>query len=69
MAQAQAKTELGYPPDSILLVTIASSFKYSAPGQADFLDIVPSPREVSKGDTRCSRAERYGTLASGKRSN
>jgi hypothetical protein len=36
----QAKRALGYEPDVVLLVTIASPFKYSAPGQVGFLDLV-----------------------------
>jgi hypothetical protein len=36
----QAKQALGYPPDVVLLVTIASPFKYSVPGQISFLDLV-----------------------------
>ncbi len=36
----QAKLALGYEPDVVLLLTIASPFKYSAPGQISFLELV-----------------------------
>jgi hypothetical protein len=39
-AQRKAKRELGYADDAVLLVTIASPFKYSAPGQLGLLDLV-----------------------------
>ena len=34
---SEAKRALGYEPDVVLLLTIASPFKYSAPGQIGFL--------------------------------
>jgi hypothetical protein len=37
--QAEAKRMLGYGPDVVLLLTIATPFKYSAPGQVGFLDL------------------------------
>lgn len=37
---SEAKAKLGYSPDTVLLVTIASPFKYSSPGQVGFLDLV-----------------------------
>ena len=40
VTQAQAKRALGYEPDTILLLTIASPFKYSSPGRTGFLDLV-----------------------------
>ena len=40
ITQAQAKRALGYEPDVMLLLTIASPFKYSAPGRVSFLDLV-----------------------------
>ena len=36
----EAKRALGYGPDVVLLLTIASPFKYSSPGQISFLDLV-----------------------------
>lgn len=36
----QAKRALGYGPDVVLLLTIASPFKYSSPGQISFLELV-----------------------------
>ncbi len=36
----QAKRTLGYADDTTVLLTIASPFKYSAPGQLGFLDVV-----------------------------
>jgi hypothetical protein len=36
----EAKRALGYPPDTTLLLTIASPFKYSSPGRIGFLDLV-----------------------------
>lgn len=36
----QAKRALGYEHDVVLLLTIASPFKYSSPGQISFLDLV-----------------------------
>lgn len=36
----QAKRALGYDPDVVLLLTIATPFKYSAPGEVAFLDLV-----------------------------
>lgn len=40
ISSSEAKTKLGYSPDTVLLVTIASPFKYSSPGQQGFLDLV-----------------------------
>ena len=40
VTREQAKRALGYGPDTILLLTIASPFKFSAPGHVDFLDLV-----------------------------
>jgi hypothetical protein len=40
VTQVQAKRALGYEPDTILLLTIASPFKYSSPGRMSFLDLV-----------------------------
>ena len=39
MNRAAAKRALGYAEDTIVLLTIASPFKYSSPGEAGFLDI------------------------------
>jgi hypothetical protein len=36
----QAKRSLGYTSDVLLLLTIATPFKYSAPGEVDFLELV-----------------------------
>ena len=36
----QAKRELGYEPGVVILLTIATPFKYSAPNQIGFLDLV-----------------------------
>jgi hypothetical protein len=36
----EAKRALGYDPNGVLLLTIASPFKYSSPGQIGFLDLV-----------------------------
>ena len=40
VTQVQAKRALGYEPDVVLLLTIASPFKYTSPGQIGFLDLV-----------------------------
>lgn len=40
VTKIQAKRALGYDPDVVLLLTIATPFKYSAPGQISFLDLV-----------------------------
>lgn len=40
LTREQAKQALGYGPDTILLLTIASPFKYSSPGRVGFLDLV-----------------------------
>jgi hypothetical protein len=40
VSRAEAKRALGHPPDGVLLLTIGSEFKYSAPGQSGFLDLV-----------------------------
>jgi hypothetical protein len=40
VTSAQAKQALGYDPSVILLLTIASPFKFYAPGQIAFLDLV-----------------------------
>lgn len=40
VTREQAKRALGYGPETILLLTIASPFKYSSPGRVDFLDLV-----------------------------
>lgn len=39
-AQRKAKSELGYATDTVLLLTIASPFKYSAPGQTGLAELV-----------------------------
>jgi len=36
----EAKRALGYDPNGVLLLTIASPFKYSSPGQIGFLELV-----------------------------
>jgi len=36
----EAKRILGLDPDAVLLLTIATPFKYSGPGEIDFLDLV-----------------------------
>lgn len=38
--RTDAKRALGYDPDVLLLLTIASPFKYSSPGQVSFLELV-----------------------------
>lgn len=40
LTPAQAKRALGYEPEVVLLLTIASPFKYNAPGEIAFLDLV-----------------------------
>jgi hypothetical protein len=40
VTREQAKRALGYGPETVLLLTIASPFKYSSPGRVDFLDLV-----------------------------
>jgi len=40
VTSAQAKQALGYDPSVVLLLTIASPFKFYAPGQIAFLDLV-----------------------------
>lgn len=40
ITRSEAKRALGYTPDVVLLLTIASPFKYSAPGHIGFLDLV-----------------------------
>lgn len=40
MTPLQAKRALGYEPDVVVLLTIATPFKYWAPGQVSFLDLV-----------------------------
>ena len=40
VARAEAKRALGHAADTVLLLTIASPFKYDAPGQTAFLDLV-----------------------------
>ena len=40
ITQKQAKRELGYEPNVVVLLTIATPFKYSAPGHIAFLDLV-----------------------------
>ena len=40
MARREAKRSLGLDPDGVLLLSIASPFKYSAPGQVGLLDLV-----------------------------
>jgi hypothetical protein len=40
MARREAKQALGLDPDGVLLLSIASPFKYSAPGQVGLLDLV-----------------------------
>jgi hypothetical protein len=47
--QAQAKIALGYEPDTLILLTIATPFKYWAPNSISFLDLV-SP--ILSKDTR-----------------
>jgi hypothetical protein len=39
-AYRKARSELGYGPDTVLLLTIASPFKYNAPGHTGLLDLV-----------------------------
>lgn len=38
--RAEAKAALGLPPDAVVLLTVASAFKFSAPGQVGFLELV-----------------------------
>ena len=38
--RAEAKRALDYSPETVLLLTIATSFKYSFPGQTSFLELV-----------------------------
>lgn len=40
VTRTEAKRALGYDPDVVLLLTIATPFKYSAPSQIGFLDLV-----------------------------
>ena len=40
VTRAEAKRALGYGPDTVVLLTIASPFKYSSPGSIGFLDLV-----------------------------
>jgi hypothetical protein len=40
VTRVQAKRELGYESDVVILLTIASSFKYSSPDQIGFLNLV-----------------------------
>lgn len=40
VTREEAKRALGYAPDSVVLLTIASPFKYSSPGRVGFLDLV-----------------------------
>jgi hypothetical protein len=40
VTREQAKRALGYGPETTLLLTIASPFKYSSPGRTGFLDLV-----------------------------
>jgi len=40
ITSAEAKRALGYKPDVVLLLTIATPFKYWAPGEITFLDLV-----------------------------
>ena len=40
MPRSEAKRALGYAEDDVLLLTIASPFKYSAPGHVGFLELV-----------------------------
>lgn len=40
VTREQAKRTLGYGPETTLLLTVASPFKYSSPGRVDFLDLV-----------------------------
>lgn len=40
MDRREAKRSLGLDPDGVMLLTIASPFKYSAPGQVGLLDLV-----------------------------
>jgi hypothetical protein len=39
-SRAEAKRSLGYAPEVVLLLTIASPFKYNSPGQTSFLNLV-----------------------------
>lgn len=49
MTREQARRTLGYPMNSVLLVTIASPFKYGAHGRPGFLEIVlPVLRECQE---------------------
>ena len=70
----EAKRALGYHPGTILLLTIASQFKYSSPGRITFLDLVAPvlarcPQAVllavgpnSKGAWRSASAETNGRI-------
>jgi hypothetical protein len=40
ITKAEAKRQLGYAANVVLLLTIASPFKYSSPGRVGFLDLV-----------------------------
>lgn len=40
ITRAEARRALGYGPETVLLLTIASPFKYSSPGSIGFLDLV-----------------------------
>lgn len=40
ITRSEARRSLGYGPESVILLTIASPFKYSAPSQIAFLDLV-----------------------------
>lgn len=40
MTSEEAKRALGYAPDVVILLTIATPFKYRAPGETAFLDLV-----------------------------
>ncbi len=46
LSKAEAKKKLGYNPDAVLLLTVATKFKYSAPHRTGFLELVtPVVRE------------------------
>jgi len=40
VTREQAKRALGYAPETVLFLTIASPFKYNSPGRTSFLDLV-----------------------------
>ncbi len=40
VTRSEARRQLGYAPDTVILLTIATPFKYSSPGAIGFLDLV-----------------------------